>query len=343
MQYLRGSFIFTAVMMVLAGYLGYYYTGTTAGVMLFMFNVAVLGVLETSLSLDNAVVNAKKLEHMTEIWRKRFLTWGMLIAVFGMRIVFPLLIVGIAGSLNPIEAISLAASNPAEYERILVSVHAEIAAFGGAFLFMVGLEYFFDEEKDVHWVHWIETHLVKFGRLFASEAIFVTALLAISAYLLPKDGLVFFFAGAAGIGTFLLVKLLKHFLEGTQAKQVPGVVVKSGFAGFMYLEVLDASFSFDGVVGAFAISNNIFVIAIGLGIGAMFVRSLTIMLVEKGTLAEYKYLEHGAFWAILGLGACMFIGVHMHIPEVITGLIGAALIGAALFSSVRAKKKLALA
>ena len=91
--------------------------------------------------------------------------------------------------------------------------------------------------------------------------------------------------------------------------------------------MLDASFSFDGVIGAFALSNNLFVIAIGLGIGAMFVRSLTIMLVEQGTLTEYRYLEHGAFYAIIALGVIMFLKTVMPFPEAVTGLVGAAFIG----------------
>src|SRR5690606_28965997 len=106
-----------------------------------------------------------------------------------------------------------------------------------------------------------------------------------------------------------------------------------------YLEVLDASFSFDGVIGAFALTSNLFVIAIGLGVGAMYVRSMTIMLVEKGTLAQYRFLEHGAFYAILILSVIMYVQTIYHIPEVITGLGGAALIGVALWSSIRWRRK----
>lgn len=110
---------------------------------------------------------------------------------------------------------------------------------------------------------------------------------------------------------------------------------KGGFGAFLYLEVLDASFSFDGVIGAFALTQNLFIIAIGLGIGAMYVRSMTIMLVEKGTLSEYRYLEHGAFYAILILSVVMYFQTLIHIPEVITGLGGAGLIGLSLWSSIR--------
>ena len=103
--------------------------------------------------------------------------------------------------------------------------------------------------------------------------------------------------------------------------------------------MLDASFSFDGVIGAFALTQNLFIIAIGLGIGAMYVRSMTIMLVEKGTLAEYRYLEHGAFYAILILSVIMYVQTMVHIPEVITGLGGAGLIGISLWSSIRYNRR----
>ncbi len=119
----------------------------------------------------------------------------------------------------------------------------------------------------------------------------------------------------------------------------PVMTAKSGAASFLYLEVLDASFSLDGVIGAFALTNNLFVIALGLGIGAMFVRSFTIMLVDKWTLTEYRYLEHGAFWAILALASLMLVGSLTHIPEVFTGLIGALLIGLSVISSVRLNRR----
>jgi uncharacterized protein len=109
---------------------------------------------------------------------------------------------------------------------------------------------------------------------------------------------------------------------------------KISMSMFIYLEVLDASFSFDGVVGAFAITHNLFIIMIGLGVGAMYVRTLTIILVEKGTLLEFRYLENGAFYAIGILSLIMFSGTVIHIPEIFTGLIGIILIGMSLVSSI---------
>jgi uncharacterized protein len=105
--------------------------------------------------------------------------------------------------------------------------------------------------------------------------------------------------------------------------------------------VLDASFSFDGVVGAFAITLDPIVIAIGLGVGAMYVRSLTVFLVNRGTLDSYVYLEHGAHWAIGALAVILVLTIEFHIPEWFTGLIGVAFIALSVWSSVRRNHKVA--
>ena len=148
----------------------------------------------------------------------------------------------------------------------------------------------------------------------------------------------FLVSGIWGVVTYVAVDGIGAFLQSPdETNQLD--LNKASMGMFLYLEVLDASFSFDGVVGAFAITNNLFIIMIGLGVGAMFVRSLTIMLVEKGTLAEYRYLEHGAFYAIGALAVIMFTGTIHHIPEVITGLIGAAFIAISLWASINYNKK----
>lgn len=305
----------------------------------FAFLCAVLAVLEISLSFDNAVVNAKVLRTMTPLWQHRFLTWGMLIAVFGMRLVFPLVIVAVVAHLGPFEALKLAATRPKEYAALIHSVHTEIAAFGGAFLMMVGLSFFFSSHKDTHWIGPIERVMARMGRLqSAGLGITIIALFVISTLLPAEKEHGFLVAGLWGLVTFIAVDGLSSLLH------VPEATAKDAYrasaASFLYLEVLDASFSFDGVVGAFAVTNNLFVIAIGLGIGAMFVRSLTILLVERGTLANFVYLEHGAFYAIAALAAMMFLGTLVHVSEVATGLIGAVIIGIALVASIRHSKRL---
>lgn len=336
LKYFTGSFAVTLIGIILAAFLGYRVDATVATALSTVFIVVVLSILEVSLSFDNAVVNATVLKDMDEIWRHRFITWGMAIAVFGMRIVFPVIIVAILASIGPIEALVLAASQPDEYSRILTSAHISVSAFGGSFLAMVGLKYFFDKDKDVHWLDFIEVPLSKLGRLDMVEAAIVLLLMyGVSTQLHEHEQVEFLVAGIFGLVTYIAVDAVGAIFEQDDAAEG---VARSGLASFLYLEVLDASFSFDGVIGAFALSNNLFIIAIGLGIGAMFVRSLTIMLVDEGTLAEYRYLEHGAFYAIIILGVIMFVKTFFHIPEVVTGCLGAAFIGAAFWSSMKYNK-----
>lgn len=338
LSYLKWALIFTAVGLALGAWLGWQTTGTLSGMATVFFICAVLAVLEISLSFDNAIVNANKLKDMTPEWQHRFLTWGIIIAVFGMRIVFPLLIVVIAAGIGPIDAIMLAAREPAEYARIMNEAHLPIAAFGGTFLMMVGLTYFFNHEKDIHWIGWLESHMARSASIKGIEIAFVLLLILLfSNRLEGEESTTFVFCAIYGLLTFLAVEVLGGLLDASQ--KTMSEAAKGGLGAFIYLEVLDASFSFDGVIGAFALTQNLFVIAIGLGIGAMYVRSMTIMLVDKGTLAEYRYLEHGAFYAILILSIIMYCQTLVHIPEVITGLGGATLIGISLWSSIRYNRK----
>lgn len=336
------SFIFTLVCLGLGAWYGYASTGSWLGMTQVLWIIFVLSILEISLSFDNAVVNASVLKDMSEVWQKRFLTWGIAFAVFGMRIVFPLAIVAIAANLGPIETVRLSLNDPQRYEEIVSAANVGIAGFGGAFLAMVGLKFFFDGEKDVHWIRAIEERLAKFAALPAAEiGILLLALWGISGLLPDEDALTFLIAGILGLVTFIGVEGINAILElREQRLKVAGAAMRSGLGGFLYLNVLDASFSFDGVIGAFALSNNMVVIALGLSIGAIFVRSMTIHLVRKGTLAQYRYLEHGAFWAIIVLGMIMLATAVFHIPETITGLIGATLIGLSLWWSIRHNRRM---
>lgn len=338
LKYFTGSLLVTALGLGLAAFIGYYEQGSAAAIMRALFIVVVLSVLEVSLSFDNAVVNATVLEKMTPVWRHRFLTWGIAIAVFGMRLVLPLLVVSVVASIGPFDALYLAAARPEEYGKILESAKPVISAFGGAFLAMVCLKYFFDAEKEVHWIRVLEEKLTVLGRIEAVEtALVMLVTYGISRTLPPEQVTPFIVAGNLGLVTFILVDGLAVMMEVSQEKI--NDIGRASAGMFLYLEVLDASFSFDGVIGAFALTHNLFIIAIGLGIGAMFVRSLTIMLVDEGTLATYRYLEHGAFYAIGALAMIMFLKVTHEVPEMVTGVIGAVFIGLSLWSSVSYKKK----
>jgi len=332
LSYFRGAFLFAALAVV-----GGWYLGGVQGAV----TVTFLVVLETSLSFDNAVVNAGVLNHWNEVWRRRFLFWGILVAVFGMRIIFPLLIVGLAAAIGPVEVLDLAIHRPDEYSRILTSAHHQIAAFGGAFLMMVFLKFFVDKHKTDHWFKAVEQPLTRLGKLEAIEAAMTLALILGTAQLLTgTQQSEFIVAGVWGVVTYILAKGLAAVLGGEEEGGSHGTqIIRQGIGGFLYLELLDASFSFDGVIAAFAMTNNLFIIALGLGAGAMFVRSFTLLLVDKGTLSTYRYLEHGAFWAIGALAVIMLAGVKFHIPEAVTGLLGALLIVLSLGSSIRANRK----
>ena len=189
----------------------------------------------------------------------------------------------------------------------------------------------------MHWIHFLEAPLTKVGRVEMIElALALAAIAVISGFVPQQEAARFLEAGIWGLVTYIVVDGIGALFGGESGAADAG---RSGAAGFLYLELVDASFSFDGVIGAFALSNNIFIIAAGLGIGAMFVRSMTIYLVDRGTLNEYRYLEHGAFWAIGVLAGIMLMSAIVHVHEVVTGGLGALLILLALGSSIRFKLK----
>jgi hypothetical protein len=182
-----------------------------------------------------------------------------------------------------------------------------------------------------------------FGKLESIEIILALGLLLISQSWLPDDiRLKALVAGISGVILFVIVDSLAALFEDEEeGEEVSNIIKKGSVMSFLYLEVLDASFSFDGVIGAFAITQDVVIIMLGLAIGAMFVRSLTVYLVRQGTLDEYVFLEHGAHYAIGSLAAIMLISMTYHISEVITGLVGAVMIGLSVMSSVIYKKRLA--
>ncbi|WP_328496607.1 DUF475 domain-containing protein [Streptomyces sp. NBC_00414] len=330
--------------------------------------VLILSILEISLSFDNAVVNAGILKKMSAFWQKIFLTVGILIAVFGMRLVFPVVIVAISASLGPIEAVDLALNDADRYQELVTDAHPSIAAFGGMFLLMIFLDFIF-EDRDIKWLGWLERPLAKLGKVdMLSACIALIILLVTALFLAPQAHLhagsadkaeTVLLAGVAGLITYLVVGGLSGFFENrleeaeereheaeeeakAKGKEISAgaLVGKAAFFMFLYLEVLDASFSFDGVIGAFAITNDIVLMALGLGIGAMYVRSLTVYLVRQGTLDDYVYLEHGAHYAIGALAMILLVTIRFEVNEIITGLIGVVLIAWSFWSSVRRNKAL---
>lgn len=334
------SIVVTLVCLAIAAWDGYARGGHTLSALCSALVIALLlGILEVSLSFDNAVVNASVLRDMSQKWQQRFLTWGMLIAVFGMRFIFPIVIVSLTAGLGLVETVKEAFTNPETYAHHLEQAHVTISAFGGTFLMMVFLKYFMDPEKEEHWFTRLEGTLARIGKLDTVQAVIVGALLLfmVHNFVAPAEQLGALTAGFIGLLVYLAMDALGNYFESDNLTAKAGA---AGFSSFMYLEILDASFSLDGVIGAFALTKDILLIAAGLTIGAMFVRSLTIMMVRKGTLEAYRFLEHGAHYGIGALAIIMMLSMNrdIHIPEVVTGLIGAGFIALAVWSSIRANK-----
>ena len=342
LEYFFGSYLVTIIGVVGAFFWGNHVEPGSGWAAVFI--VAVLAILETSLSFDNAVVNAMKLEKMSEKWRHRFLTWGIAIAVFGMRFLFPVLVVALFAKLDMLTVTKIALTDSQKYAGYLHATHAPIVTFGGIFLILLFLNYFFNHEKQVHWLKFIERPLAHMDHIRGIEIVITLfMLIAVQSFVPAHEKLSVILSGIAGVITFLAIDGVSNFLEKHEEMRAASSVAQgaksAGLISFIYLELIDASFSLDGVLGAFALSNDVLIITIGLAIGAMFVRSLTIMLVEKKTLAKFLYLEHGAHWAIGALAIIMLISTVREIPEVVTGLIGLFFIVAALISSIIHNKK----
>ncbi len=338
-KYFTGSYIVTIVGLILAYFWGEH-VHVSSGLSC-VFIALVLSILEVSLSFDNAVVNASRLEKMSPKWQHRFLTWGILIAVFGMRFLFPILVVSIFANVGLVEVANMALTDADKYAHYLHISHPPIITFGGTFLMMLFFSYFFNPEKKVHWLGIIEHKLVSLGDFKGIQIVLTLFALFVMQNFLTQDiRHEVVIAGIWGIIIYLLIDGFTHMLEkrsentNCSVKITNSGLKSSCFAGFLYLELIDASFSLDGVLGAFALSKDILIITIGLSIGAMFVRSLTIMLVEKKTLNEYIYLEQGAHWAIGALSFIMLYSAIHEVPEVITGLLGLGFIVAAFISSL---------
>lgn len=320
------SLVYTGASLVAA-----YFYGAWQAVLV----VGVLGCLEISLSMDNAVVNAKALSIMRPAWQQRFLTWGMLIAVFGMRLFFPLAIVSAAAWITPEAAIQMALQAPEQYSAVLSGAHIQITGFGGAFLLMLFFNFFIDDKKEIHWLGTIERQAASsLGHVNNIAVAFTTLFLLTVSFTMDTaiEGIHLLQCGSAGIVSYILAEGLADIIGGTE--ETSRALARAGISGFIFLEIQDASFSFDGVIGALAVSNNLVIIALGLGIGAVFVRSITIMLVERGSLKSLPYLEHGAFWAVGAMALMMFVKLHVAIPDAATGIIMASIIGSALLSSI---------
>lgn len=292
----------------------------------------ILAVIELVFSFDNAVINARILNMLRIFWQRLFLSVGILIAIFGVRALLPLLIVAISAHVSLGEVAMLALHQPTQYAHELELAHPVIAAFGGAFLLMLSL-HFLTTEHEVRWLKRIEIPLGSSERWWLPLAVAAALVVPIALVTGGEQRWAMLLAGVCGVVGYSLlngvVALMGKAFEGEGIK-------RSGMAAlatFIYLEVIDASLSFDGVIGAFAITSDILLIAAGLGIGALWVRSLTVYMVRRKTLQAYRYLEHGAHYAILVLALAMLLSIVVAVPGFVTGVACMGIMAAAVLTS----------
>lgn len=307
----------------------------------------ILIAIEIAFSFDNAIINAKTLGKLSQTWQKVFLTVGMVIAVVGMRVVFPILIVSLSAHLSWSQVVNLALHHPHSYAEKLDLAHPTIAAFGGAFLLMLALEFFVDDTRTVVWLRYIERPLQRIAKIWVPAVLSVVTVLLISLIPANHHARTTLVAGLLGIVTHIAIELCTNLFGASQHnKKISkgGLTGVAAFTTFIYLEVLDASFSFDGVIGAFAVTSKVILIAAGLGVGALWVRSLTVFMVRKGTLKDYIYLEHGAHYTVIVLAFVLLLSIFLEIPDVLAGLVGIGFIGSSIVASRQAlahRKKIA--
>ena len=308
--------------------------------------VAMLAVLEVALSFDNAVVNATVLRRFNEYWQRLFLSVGIVIAVLGMRLLIPMVVLVAATRQSPLHVLSRSVQDPNGYAREILNVQPLVAAFGGVFLLMIFMDYFL-AEHDEQWLRWFETRVARLAGRFRSGALVAAQIGGVALFLVVaaltfgrRHQLGVPVAGAIGLVAYLAIKRLSDAAEGRSEALAEGAVGERPPQGrqalmlFLYLELLDATFSFDSVMGGFSVTVDIALFTIGLGIGATYVRSLTVFLVRKKALDRYVYLEHGAYYSIGVLAVLLLIEIGKDVPDWFASLAGTSMIVAAYVHSV---------
>ena len=320
--------------------------------------VALLAVLEVSLSFDNAIANARYVVRLNQQWQERFLTWGIFIAVFGMRLLFPVLVVSATAGANPLEVTKIAITDPKAYAVGFEHAHVPLVVFGGIYLLQIFINYMANKaEKEATWLP-IERVFEFAGskvnpRLLAFFAA-VLAVVCLANFQWPDHKVTVYLWGAGSIALFQLVAWIGDKLggdedddeedkgdeaeagtaTGSKSNQLLNLSGRAAAMVFLYLELQDAMFSFDGIMGAFAFTLLVVLILAGNGIGALFVRSMTIQLVRTNSLAEFPFLGGGAYFAIGILPFAMWF----ELPDFLIGGVTVLLIAAAVVHSVYYKK-----
>jgi hypothetical protein len=294
----------------------------------FLLIIAGLSLFETISSVDNAIINAEVLSTMQVRYRRWFLLWGLLFAVFVVRGVLPWAIVYIATpGLGPVGALTATFSSDPEVIAAIESSAPMLLIGGGTFLIFLFFHWLFLEPKQygLRGEHYLHTKGVWFYAI-------VSLLLSLIVWFALREDAVLAFGAVVGSSAFFIVHGFKQNAELQEQKLMSKDL--SDVSKILYLEVIDATFSIDGVLGAFAFTLAIPLIILGNGLGAVVVRQLTVGNIER--IRRYVFLKNGAMYSILFLGMIMLLdSFNFHIPPWFSPLITFGVVGFFFYKSVR--------
>lgn len=298
--------------------------------------IAGLCLFETITSIDNAIINAEVLSTMGEKARRWFLLWGILIAVFAIRGLLPWLIVWAAAGGSPIDAFTaMFQEESSEVNQAIAKTAPVLLAGGGTFLVFLFFHWLFQEEKryGLAGEKFIHRHGVWF---YAVVSILLTIIVW---FALQQEQHPFLAFGAVvGSTAFFITHGFKQNAELAERELLEGKGNLSDLSKIFYLEVIDATFSIDGVLGAFAFTMSVPLILLGNGLGAIMVRQLTIGNIDR--VKRYVYLKNGAMYSVFFLGTIMLLDAFgFHIPHWVSPTITFLAVGFFYFKSVRELKR----
>lgn len=303
---------------------------TISGIILTVLGLCLFEIIS---SIDNAVINAEVLGTMSKKARRWFLIWGLLIAVFLIRGLLPWLIIwGTIPSLGPIGAFTATFSNDPSIHEAIDRASPILLMGGGVFLIFLFFHWLFLEAKNFGLRH--EKFFLRHSVWFFAV---VSILLAVIVWYAMKISPMVAFGAVIGSTAFFITHGFKENAEKGEKELLSGKSGMSDLSKILYLEIIDATFSIDGVLGAFAFTLSIPLILLGNGIGALVLRQLTIGNIDR--IKKYKYLKNGAMYSILVLGIVMVAdGFGAHIPEYASPLLTFLVIGYFLYKSIKANK-----
>ncbi len=294
-----------------------------------------LCVFEVITSIDNAVINAEVLSGMSKKARRWFLTYGFFFAVFVVRGLLPFLIIWAATpSLGPIEVLGVSISGSEAAKEAIEHTAPLLLLGGGVFLIFLFFNWLFLEPKNFG---------LRGEKFFQGQGAWffaiVSVLLAVIVYLALKVDDMLAFSAVIGSTAFFIIHGFRQFAEQQEAKLLDKKNKMSDVSKIAYLEVLDTTFSIDGVVGAFAFTFSVPFILIGNGIGALILRKLTISNIDR--IKQYKFLKNGAMYSIFFLGAIMSLhAFHIEVPPYVSPIITFGTVGYFFWKSKTDLKKM---